>query len=107
MKIIWKGIKLSLLDEMNMLLFDHVVIFVIALSFLSENFFMHAVHTLLLGSKWISSVILKMKCFLDIDGSPGKLSEELVMQEKQKKSWRMNCDVGEETEGLENELWCR
>ena len=40
----------------------------------------------------------------DMGGSPGELSEELVMQEKRKKSWRMNCDVFEETEGLENEL---
>ena len=37
-------------------------------------------------------------------GSPGELSEELVTQEKRKKGWRMNCDVGEATEGLENEL---
>ena len=34
-------------------------------------------------------------------GSPG---EELVTKEKQKKDWRMNCDVGEATEGLENEM---
>ena len=34
-------------------------------------------------------------------GSPGELSEELVTQ---KKGWRMNCDVCEATEGLENEL---
>ena len=27
--------------------------------------------------------------------SPGELSEELVTQEKRKKGWRMNCDVGE------------
>ena len=39
--------------------------------------------------------------------SPGELSEELVMYEKQKKCWKMNCDVGEATEGLENELWHR
>ena len=39
-----------------------------------------------------------------IDGSPGELSEELVTQEKRKKGWRMNCDVGGATEGLENEL---
>ena len=26
-------------------------------------------------------------------GSPSELSEELVMQEKRKKGWRMNCDV--------------
>ena len=37
-------------------------------------------------------------------GSPGELSEELVTQGKQKKGLRMNCDVGEATEGLENEL---
>ena len=37
-------------------------------------------------------------------GSPGELSEELVLQEKRKKSWRMNCDVAEATEGLKNEL---
>ena len=37
-------------------------------------------------------------------GSPGELSEELVMQEKQKKGWRLNHDVGEAMEGLENEL---
>ena len=34
----------------------------------------------------------------------GVLSEELVTQEKRKKGWRMNCDVGKATEGLENEL---
>ena len=36
--------------------------------------------------------------------SPGELSEELVTYEKQKKGWRMNCDVAEATEGLENDL---
>ena len=36
--------------------------------------------------------------------SPGELSEELVTFEKQKKSWRMNSDVGKATtERLENE----
>ena len=39
-----------------------------------------------------------------MSGSPDELSEELVTQEKRKKGWRMNCDVGEATEGLENEL---
>ena len=39
-----------------------------------------------------------------MDGSPGELSEELVTQEKRKKGWRINCDVGEATEWLENEL---
>ena len=29
--------------------------------------------------------------------SPGELSEELVMQEKRKKGWRINCDIGETT----------
>ena len=37
-------------------------------------------------------------------GSSGELSEELMMQEKRKKGWRMSCDVGEATEGLENDL---
>ena len=37
---------------------------------------------------------------------PGELSEELVTQEKWKKGWTINCDVGEAMEGLENELWC-
>ena len=37
-------------------------------------------------------------------GSPDELSEELVTQEKRKKGWRMNSDVGEATEGLDNEL---
>ena len=41
---------------------------------------------------------------LCMGGSPGELSGELVMQEKQKKGWRMNCDVGEAMDGLENEL---
>ena len=42
-----------------------------------------------------------------MDGSPGELSEELVTQEKRKKGWRINCDGGEATDGLKNELWCR
>ena len=37
-------------------------------------------------------------------GLPGDVSEDPVMYEKQKKDWRMSCDVGEATEGLENEL---
>ena len=36
--------------------------------------------------------------------SPGILSEELMTQEKRKTGWRMNFDVDEATEGLENEL---
>ena len=39
-----------------------------------------------------------------MSGSLGDVSEELVTQEKRKKGWRMNCDVGEATEVLENEL---
>ena len=42
--------------------------------------------------------------YLHMGGSPGELTEELVTQEKRKKGWRMNCDVGKATEGLENEL---
>ena len=45
---------------------------------------------------------LIMKCIMD--GSPGDVSEEPVTYEKGKKGWRMSCDVGEATEGLENEL---
>ena len=37
-------------------------------------------------------------------GSPCELSEELVTYEERKKGWRMNCDVGEVREMLENEL---
>ena len=43
-------------------------------------------------------------CIRYMGGSPGELSEELVTQDK---GWRMNCDVDEATEGLENELWRR
>ena len=51
-------------------------------------------------------------CFLCVKsktmgGSPGEFSEELVTQERRKKGWRMNCDVGESMEVLENELWRR
>ena len=37
-------------------------------------------------------------------GSPGDVSEELMTQEKRKKVWRVNCDVGEAMEGFKNEL---
>ena len=37
-------------------------------------------------------------------GSPGDVSENPVMLERRKKSWRMSSDVDEATEGLENEL---
>ena len=41
---------------------------------------------------------------VSMGGSPGDVSEEQVTKEKRKKGWRMSCDVGEATEGLENEL---
>ena len=41
---------------------------------------------------------------LDMVGSPGDVSEEPVSLDKRKKDWRISCDVGEATEGLENEL---
>ena len=37
-------------------------------------------------------------------GSPGDVSEEPVTHEKRKEGWRIICDLGEATEGLENEL---
>ena len=45
------------------------------------------------------------KCYSPkaMGSSPGELSEELVTQEKRQKGWRMNCDVGEATEGLPGE----
>ena len=39
--------------------------------------------------------------------SPGDLSEEPVTYEKRKKGYRISCDVGKATKGLENELWRR
>ena len=38
-----------------------------------------------------------------LGGSPGDVSEEPVTYEK-RKGWRMSCNVGEATEGLENDL---
>ena len=35
------------------------------------------------------------------------VGEWAVTQVKQRKDWRMSCDVGKATEGLENELWRR
>ena len=49
------------------------------------------------------SVVFASK-YRSMGGSPGELSEELLMQKKRKKGLRMNYDVGEATEGLENEL---
>ena len=40
-------------------------------------------------------------------GSPGDVGEVPVMWLKLRKGCWMNCDVGEATEGLENELWRR
>ena len=40
----------------------------------------------------------------NMGGSSGELSEELMTQEKRKKSCKMNCDVGEATEVLDNDL---
>ena len=37
-------------------------------------------------------------------GSPGDVNEKPVTYEKRKEGWRMRCDLGEATEGLENEL---
>ena len=42
-----------------------------------------------------------LKC---MGGLPGDVNEDCVTLEKQKKGWRMSCDVGEATEGLENDL---
>ena len=46
----------------------------------------------------------KLHSYQNMGGSPGEFSEEPVMYEERKKDWRMNSDVGEATEGLENEL---
>ena len=40
-------------------------------------------------------------------GSPGDVSENLWRRKGETMGWRMNCDVSEATEGLENELWRR
>ena len=65
-------------------------------------------HPTQLSNIKFSQQINVMKCSSTCAGvlrsSPGKLSEELVTQKKRKKGWRMNCQVGEVTEGLENEL---
>ena len=41
---------------------------------------------------------------MDMGGSSYDIGEEPVMQAKQWKGCKMSCDVGEATEGLENEL---
>ena len=58
----------------------------------------------LMSGKHSISFLELICCAKYMGGSPGELSEELVMQKKQKKGLGMNCDVGEATEGLENEL---
>ena len=45
-----------------------------------------------------------MRIIKPLGGSPGEVSENPVTWERRKKGWRMNCDVGEAREGLENEL---
>ena len=42
--------------------------------------------------------------FYYMGSSPGNVSENPVTLERRKKGSRMSCDVGEATEGLENEL---
>ena len=49
-------------------------------------------------------LLVSIHVIKNMGGSPGELSEELVTQGKRKKGWRMNCDVDEATEGLENHL---
>ena len=49
----------------------------------------------------IAHVIIALCC---MGSSPSDVSEEPVTQEKQKKGWRMSCDIGDATEGLGNEL---
>ena len=57
---------------------------------------------------FLFSLYLSFSLSLSLMGaSPGELREELVTKEKWNNDWRMNWDVGEATEGLENELWRR
>ena len=50
------------------------------------------------------ATLVKFHWLYYMGGSPGDVSENPVTWEKRKKGWRMSCDVGEATEGLENEL---
>ena len=43
---------------------------------------------------------ISQELIYDMGGSPGDVSEDPVTQEKQKKGWRISCDVGEAMEGL-------
>ena len=47
--------------------------------------------------------LFRIKRHDTMGGSPGDVSEDPVTQEKRKKGQRTSCDVGEATEGLENE----
>ena len=47
---------------------------------------------------------LIIQAYASMGCSPGDESENPMTQEKRKKGWRMSCDVGEATEGLENDL---
>ena len=62
-----------------------------------------------MNTVFMKYVVLRMKNATEIDqdrmgGPPGDVNEEPVTQEKRKKGLRMNCDVGEATEGFKNEL---
>ena len=46
-------------------------------------------------------------CDLWCRRSKRRVGEWAVAYMKQWKGWRMSCDIGKATEGLENELWCR
>ena len=59
------------------------------------------IHFLILIHEYKQTNKQTMTC---MGGSPGDVTENPVTLEKQKKGWRMSCDVGEATEGLENEL---
>ena len=61
-------------------------------------------HVLLIAALILRDTRTEFSSILNIGGSPGDVTEEHVAQENGKKAWRMSCDVGEATEGLENEL---
>ena len=52
----------------------------------------------------VSYISSQTGCLLFMGGSPGDVSEVPVTLMKRQKGWRMSCDVGEATEGLESEL---
>ena len=49
-------------------------------------------------------ISMQMHVFVEAGYTPGDVSENPVTYEERKKGWRMRCDVGEATEGLESEL---